>query len=659
MGLADWGLAALRTERNPWPGLPLVLGLWLLAALPWALLASLLAALCLGPTGRRPVLALLAPTWRRLRTERGSDADTRRLATTAGVVTVAAAMVAGTVALVRWYILHRHGALLIALATVAGQAALLVPAAALGLIARRATHGCLASLRRRGHLRRFGLTSALGATVLLLLVALVALAIVARRTFIAIDGPTFALPLVAIALASIIHQRLPAGRRAAWALLVAGALAVALSASSPLARRLATHDAWTARWAAHALLRPAAAAPEAASSGPLVPYRPPRRPSQVPPGPPPNLVLVTFDALRADHTGFMGYERPTTPNLDAFAREGTVFERAYSQDSGTGPSLWSVMTGKTPFQVELVRPDRFPPVIGPSEVLLAEQLERAGYATAAVLCGDVFGAPHWNLRRGFDEYGDVCVGHGRDQAPLVAQRALATARRLVAKEPFFLWVHFYDAHGPYADHPDIGYGDLPVDNYDEEIHYADRSFGELVKGLADITRDRRTFIAVTADHGEGFGKHGPDPHARNLYRNVTHVPLVVRGPDIAARRVATPVASSDLYPTLLDLAGVPVPEASSMASQAPVLFGAEPDPERIVFQENSYSRPRRDTKGAIQGRWHMIVDLTTGVDELYDVIADPDELDDRVGMGEEAEARLRRELRAFVTTTKVPDDLSK
>ncbi len=658
LGLADWGLAAARSERAALPGLPLVVGLWLMAALPWALFASLFARLTLGPDGHRPLLNLLAPAWRRLAADAGTPADTQRLATTIGVANALVVFIAGSVYLVRWYILHRHGALLIALATVAGQAALLLPAAAVGLIARRAARGLLTRARVRGRLRRAGTTTVVAAAALTALAALAALAAAAHRVYIALDGPTFTLPVVALALASLLAARLRRGSWVAWALPVVAALAITLAARSPAARRLAGQDAWTARWAAYALLPPPTRA-AAEHTGPTPPYRPPRRPSLAPPGPAPNLVLITFDALRADHTGFMGYSRPTSPRLDAFAKESVVFERAYSQDSGTGPSLWSLMTGKTPFQVELVRPDRFPPIIGPHEQVLAEQLKHAGYATAAVLCGDVFGTPHWNLRRGFDEYGDVCVGHTRDQAPIVQTHALSTLRRLAHKEPFFLWVHFFDPHGPYADHPDIGFGDQPMDNYDEEIRFTDVAFGELLDGLASADLGRNTFIAVTADHGEGFGEHGPDPHARNLYRNVTQVPLVLHGPGIAPRRVAEPVAMADLFPTLLDLASVPVPEASTMASQAPVLFGAAPDPERIVFQENSYSRPRRDTKGAIWRRWHMIIDLTTGVDELYDVLSDPGELHDRIGEEEEAAARLRRELRAFITTTRVPDDLSK
>ncbi|MEZ4265563.1 MAG: sulfatase [Myxococcota bacterium] len=658
LGVVDWALAAARSDRASLPGLPLVVGLWLAAALPWALVASLVARVTLGPAGHRPLLALLAPHWRRVVAETGTPADTARLANLAGVTKALVIFAAASILLVRWYILHRHGALLIALATVAGQAALLVPALAFGLIARRTTHALFTRARARGRLLRVGTATLIRVSAFITLAALVALAAVAYRTYIAIDGPTFTLPLVALAIAAALAARLRAAPLATWLLPVLAAAAIALSASSTAARRLAGQDAWTARWAAHALL-PTARQAASDDLAPASPYPPPRRPSQVPPGPAPNIILVTFDALRADHTGFMGYPRPTSPRLDAFAADAVVFEHAYSQDSGTGPSLWSLMTGKTPFQVDLLHPERFPPAFGASEQLLAEQLEQAGYSTAAVLCGDVFGTPHWNLRRGFDEYADVCVGHSRDQAPIVRARALSTIRRFARKQPFFVWVHFYDPHGPYADHADVDFGSQPMDLYDEEIRYADRGFGELLDGLAAQDLGRRTFIAVTADHGEGFGKHGPDPHARNLYRNVTHVPLVIHGPGIAPRRVSDPVAMADLFPTLLDLASVPVPLASTMASQAPVLFGEAPDPDRIVFQENSYSRPRRDTKGAIWQRWHMIMDLTTGVEELYDLRADPDELRDRIGDGEDAEAKLRRELRAFITTTRVPDDLSK
>jgi arylsulfatase A-like enzyme len=379
----------------------------------------------------------------------------------------------------------------------------------------------------------------------------------------------------------------------------------------------------------------------------------------------PDLYLITVDALRADHLGFMGYTtHPTSPDLDALAETGVVFERAYSQDSGTAPSMWSLMVGKTPFQVDLVA-DGFPPNYADSETTLAERLKAAGYTTHARLCGSLFTAEAWNLKRGFDEFDEVCRRRPRDLGPYV----LDSARDLLApplddpaalsaeaeRPPRFVWLHFFDPHHPYVDHADLRFGDQSVDLYDEEIRYVQTFVAEALRLALDDEHVRPRFVVLSADHGENFNEHGRDPHARTLYREVTHVPLVVLGSDLTPRRVEEPVALGDVFPTLLHLAGVPTPSSATMETLVPVLLGGSLDPTRPIFQENSWSRPTRHVKALIRGRYHLIRDLTSDTLELYDLLSDPRERVNRADTDIPEQAELTRLLDAFIATTHIPE----
>ena len=371
----------------------------------------------------------------------------------------------------------------------------------------------------------------------------------------------------------------------------------------------------------------------------------------------PDLILITVDALRADRLGLMGYERATSPELDAQAERGIIFERAYSQNSGTAPSLWSMMTGQTPFQVELRDAHRFPPTIAPEEILLAEALGRAGYRTEAYLCGALFKPGRWDMERGFDHYEEVCAGLSARQGEVVRDPVLEAMRRVEGDAPLFVWAHFYDPHHPYFDHPQIAFGPSPSDHYDEEIRYVQRYVAEVVEAARAAERARPTFVFMSADHGEAFGEHGSATHARTLYREVTHVPLLAWGPGIEPRRETSPVATADLYPTLLDLAHVPTPAASTMLSLVPALRGEPGDALRAVFQENSWSRPRRHVKAVIRGRHHLIRDLSRRTSQLYDLLSDPREQHDLFGEGLPEEGHLGALLDEFIPTTRIPSEL--
>jgi arylsulfatase A-like enzyme len=369
----------------------------------------------------------------------------------------------------------------------------------------------------------------------------------------------------------------------------------------------------------------------------------------------PNLVLVTFDATRADHMGFMGYERDTTPNLDKVAKQAVVFERAFSQDSGTTPSFWSLSAGKTPFQVKF-ESYKWPPILDSSEQLLAEVLSENGYYTSWFMCGGVS-----RLRDGFKKAVNTCSGKGpkKPASEKSVDQALAELDKLQSKQPFFLWVHLFDPHDPYMHYDTRSFGNKNIDMYDEGIAYADEHFGRLYEALRKVPGDRPLFLAFGADHGENFGEHGKAPHAKTLYREVTNVPLMIAGPGVVPRHVTAPVALNDLYPTLIELARAEVPEECTMESQVPVLFGKEPDVERLVFQENSFTSPLKHVRAVVSGQHHYLMDLSNDVSEMYDYVADPKERKNLIGTGLAEEQRLHDALREFLTTSEFPSRRSK
>lgn len=276
---------------------------------------------------------------------------------------------------------------------------------------------------------------------------------------------------------------------------------------------------------------------------------------------PQSLVLITLDTTRADHLGAWGWPQARTPNLDALARRGTRFVRCDTAAPVTLPSHTSILTGLYPPRHGVrdngtfVLADRFDTV--------AERLAARGWDTAAVVSAIVLAHRH-GLGQGFRIYDDD-LGSGYAAGTEVSERqaeattaaALAAAGRL--KPPFFLWVHYFDPHEEYR--PPTRFADAaqatggPHRLYDGEIAYMDDQIGKLLAGLPADVR-----VVVVGDHGEMLGEHGEDHHGLLLYRGARRVPLILAGPGIpAGRSEECLVRTVDVAPTLLELAGAPVP----------------------------------------------------------------------------------------------------
>jgi arylsulfatase A-like enzyme len=304
----------------------------------------------------------------------------------------------------------------------------------------------------------------------------------------------------------------------------------------------------------------------------------------------PNLVLISLDTVRADHLGAYGYRRATSPALDRLAREGVVFERAYSTSNWTLTAHVSMLTGLWPDQH---RVHRMREALAPGVELLPEALAPLGYTSAAVISAVPFLKAEHGLARGWRVYDDRTVypeAHGPAphhlyvSSPHLHRRALELLDQL-DDGPFFLFLHYFDAHNEYLAPPpydtmfsterDVREGtrvplELPAEHelqrplaerqmarYDGEIRWIDEWLGKLFeeldrRGLAD-----ETLVLVVSDHGEEFLEHGALYHGRNLYDVQIRVPLIVRFPGRAhaGRRIATPVSLVDVGATLLGAAG--------------------------------------------------------------------------------------------------------
>ncbi len=321
--------------------------------------------------------------------------------------------------------------------------------------------------------------------------------------------------------------------------------------------------------------------------------------AEAPAEPPPHIVLVVCDTLRADHLDLYGYERNTAPKLSAWARDALVFERATAPCNWTRPSMLSLFSGRHPdADLVLGRNDVFPTDV-PS---LAELLREAGYETVAITANPYM-VPMLEADRGFDSFtplgfqSDQLTGHQgtRIASPFVMDRVdyLLSSRR-PGDKPLFLYVHFMDSHMPYdppdefrtwvasdydgpaswtvADYrvlrgPQVDEELQPDDRdhvialYDGEILQLDESMARLRRMVDEYLGDRRVVSIVTSDHGEAFGE-GRDNHylhGHGLGPELTQVPLVIGGLGRSGR-LDTRVGLVDLLPTLAELARAPVPD---------------------------------------------------------------------------------------------------
>lgn len=393
-----------------------------------------------------------------------------------------------------------------------------------------------------------------------------------------------------------------------------------------------------------------------------------------------DIVLITLDTTRADHLGCYGYFRDTSPNIDAFGRECILFERCFAPMATTLPSHTSLLTGVYPLEhgtLANIRHDgrRFEPA--PQLQSFAQVARAGGYQTAAFISAVPL-KRDTGIDSGFDTF-DQPDGAERRAAETnaAALRWLAGAKQA----PIFLWVHYYDPHFPYAPpapfhtryQTDARLEEYlaarrfaaegrfegepvrareSVDGYDSEIRYMDEHVGQLLSRLRARPSWARAVVIVVGDHGEGLCQHGEAGHGY-IWDEQLRVPLLLRIPGQAARRINTPTSIVDILPTVLGAVGsLPRGGFLEQVSGRDVLkTSSAPEPvfsQSVVRQRSEHPRPAYSLTSA---EWKYVYE-EGGPEWLIQLSTDPFELQDVHAEHAETVADLQRQLLARLEAQK-------
>ncbi len=365
--------------------------------------------------------------------------------------------------------------------------------------------------------------------------------------------------------------------------------------------------------------------------------------------PPLNVVMLVVDSLSPAHMGLYGYSRDTTPQLGALAANAAVFTNARSVSPQTLLAFLTLFSGQYPVHVPRIENSPFCSVTD-EVTLLAERLRDATYNNVAIPMPWVL-----EFSKGFDQGFSRFEPAQRTNlvAGLVASRERTTARTLAAIDElqggrFFLVSHFSCAHWPYdTERQDYGFGHKDPDRFDTCIRTCDASLATIVRRIVDSPLQDSTVVILTSDHGEEFGEHGFQTHGDTLFERALQIPLVVWGPGVVSRRIEAPVSQVDFAPTILHLAGVPIPDDMEGVSLAPALFGADPaipaDREVFAYTNKPLNGPR-NILAVIRGRYKLIWQLQGNRLSLFDIIQDPDERNDLAALFVDVTASLKGRL---------------
>lgn len=431
----------------------------------------------------------------------------------------------------------------------------------------------------------------------------------------------------------------------------------------------------------------AAASAEAAAATPI--ERADGAPTSGPSEERPPVIVVSLDTLRADHVGAYGYDRETTPNLDSFAKDAVLFQRAFTSGGGTLPAHMTLLTGLPPGVHGVTAQSGA--VLPQGRVTLAEALGDAGYRTAG-FTGAGYVRRQWGFQQGFDRFDDE--GRGFEQ---ILPKALRWLDRPDPRPPF-LFLHTldihsdweqlpYDAPPPYRDRwvaddysgsfdgcrddlcaskllaemnqrarrgeidltsyftpEEVGY---VRDLYDGGIAYTDARFGELMDALRERGLYDDALIVVVSDHGEEFLEHGLMLHEQ-IYDEIVRVPLLVKLPNDAhaGRRVDALTAMMDILPTVLQVVGAETPPGVVGASLLPIVEGRSPG-RSFVYVWGIPEKLRTREWSLLRGE--------DGSTELYDTVRDPGETTDVAADRPAVVHALSRQLDAIKLSQTPPD----
>jgi arylsulfatase A-like enzyme len=384
-----------------------------------------------------------------------------------------------------------------------------------------------------------------------------------------------------------------------------------------------------------------------------------------------NVVFFLIDTLRADHLSCYGYERETTPVIDFLASTGVRFAHVQSQSSWTKVSMASLWTGLYPRRTGV---QRFQDGLAPEATLPAEVFKEAGFRT-----GGVFRNGWVANNFGFDQGFDLYVQARPSATPGKFERRSPSAHALQGTdwdatesavefirshkhERFFLYVHYMDVHQYLYDIESAKFGNGIREAYDNALHWTDRNVSAVLGEIERTGLFERTLVVIASDHGESFYEHGMEGHARNLYREVTETPFLIIPPFRLEPGVVveTPVQNVDVWPTVLDLLGLPALPQADGRSLVPLIHAAAngsvaPDDlaQRPAFAEldktwGQTKLPPRPLVAIVSGSHRMIQHLGDDQVELFDHRVDPTEQTNLAGKEPAVVEELKREVAVYL-----------
>lgn len=398
----------------------------------------------------------------------------------------------------------------------------------------------------------------------------------------------------------------------------------------------------------------------------------------------PDVVIITVDTLRYDRLSFLGYSRPTSPNIDRLLAEGVHFTQARVTEPLTSPSMCSMITSLHPHEHGSSRNGLG---VRPGLPSLSKVLQRRGYRTAAII-------GNWTLKDKLSGLGE----HFEEFQELFSRKrwfgligAEATGEDLTAAalewledhvsgsdsgKPYLLWVHYVEPHEPYKFQSEfaarLGFGKRrntsDSDRYDTEVAFVDHVIGKLMERVRTLPRS--PLVIFASDHGQSLGEHNYWGHGRHLYDVTLRIPMSFTWPGrLEPRRIDSLASILDVAPTIFGLAGWPIPAPFRGFDWSPVLRGeAEAPAERTTFHqahkgafhpgENRRARQQGLLEiGIVESGHKEILRTKSGRRRTFDLAVDPGELTSSVRLRTDASAELQDWLSQVEAGLAASDDL--
>ncbi len=376
-----------------------------------------------------------------------------------------------------------------------------------------------------------------------------------------------------------------------------------------------------------------------------------------------HVVLITIDTLRADRLGCYGYGKIKTPVIDALAGEGVLFQHAYTPVPVTFPSHVSILTGMYPPFHKVRNNGNF--TLDDQVVTLAEIFSDHGYQTSAFIGAYVLDS-YYGLDQGFNYYdGDFSEGKDNNEKLIQEKRAEQVTNSAVRwleknhKPPFFIWLHYFDPHAPYAP-PSPFSEQYHQDLYDGEIAYTDHCVGEFFDKLRELGIYDKTTIILTSDHGESLGEHGELTHGVFIYDVTLRVPLIIKNGSfpISKRTVSQLVRTIDIAPSVLKMQGITYTGPMHGKSFLNLIQDRPEKAERDLYCESHlpyYNHGWSPLTGLRAGNWKYI---QAPKPELYNLKQDPLEKQNVIQKQKRIKNQMEEKLKKLVSSLVCSESLS-